>query len=289
MNISIRSEADSRILLYPLIRSLYNFGTICVITNNVNMRRLIDVDSMEGGFRNVRVIVQPDGDLEEAMDSDDMYRDKYDFTIFDNMGATDYDIELIIITSRVSESYLQDIVWIIGEEGTYVFRFGAGAPAPKKNPKEKRGTKKVQKHAKGKNAENEEDVDESEAEDTDDIVKHDEDDVFNNVIDAKANQTKVTGFNEDGSIKNKWTAEKTDAEILNEKLAKAQAQVLPFPSFEDIEKMEARWILPKVESKLAKTIYKIFGPYISVDERSFMKGVSTVDEGGYFISGADVR
>lgn len=277
MNISIRSEADSRILLYPLIRSLYNFGTICVITNNVNMRRLIDVDSMEGGFRNVRVIVQPDGDLEEAMNSDDMYRDKYDFTIFDNMGATDYDVECVIITSRVSESYLQDIVWIIGEEGTHVFRFGAGAPAPKKDVKKKEAPKKVQKHTKG-------DVDES-----DDLIEQDDEDVFNNVIDAKANQAKVSGFNEDGSIKNKWTAEKTDAEILNEKLAQAQAQVLPFPSFEDIEKMEARWIMPKVESKLAKVIYKIFGPYISVDERSFMKGVSTVDEGGYFISGADVR
>ena len=271
MNISIRSEADSRILLYPLIRSLYNFGTICVITNNVNMRRLIDTDTMEGGFRNVRVIVQPDGDLEEALAEEDMYRDKYDFTIYDNMGATDYDVELIIITSRVSESYLQDIVWIIGEEGTHVFRFGAGAPAHKKDAKKKEVKKKPSK--KG----------------TDGVVEQDEEDVFSNVIDAKANQAEETGFNEDGTIKNKWTAEKTDAEILNEKLAQAQATILPFPSFEDIEKMEARWILPKVESKLAKLIYKIFSPYISVDERMFMKGVNTVDEGGYFISGADVR
>ena len=278
MNISIRSEADSRILIYPLIRALYNFGTICVITSNVNMKRLIDVDTMEGGFRNIRVIVQPDGDLEEAINSDDMYQGKYDFTIYDNMGATDYDMELIIITSRVSESYLQDIVWIIGEEGTHVFRFGAGAPAPKDKNKKGKESKKPKKNGKKEDTEDTEDEDK------------DVDDVFNNaVIDAKANQAKVSGFNDDGSIKNKWTAEKTDAEILNEKLAQAQATVLPFPNFEDIEKMESRWILPKIEGKLAKALYKVIGPIINVDERQFTKGVSTVDEGGYFISGADVR
>lgn len=277
MNISIRSEADSRILVYPLIRALYNYGTICVITNNVYMKRLIDVDTMEGGFRNVRVIVQPDGDLEDALAQEEMFKDKYSFVIYDNMGATDYDIECIIITSRVSESYLQDIVWIIGEEGTNVFRFGPGAPAPKKEKEKKQSNGKAKKNSKS---------DESES---DGIIQTSEEDVFENVLDAKANTQQISGFNEDGTIKNKWTMEKTDAEILNEKLAEAQAAVLPFPNFEDIEKMESRWIFPKVNGKLAKAIYQVIGPFINVDERTFMKGVSTADEGGYFISGADVR
>lgn len=277
MNISIRSEADSRILVYPLIRALYNYGTICVITNNVYMKRLIDVDTMEGGFRNVRVIVQPDGDLEDALEQEEMFKDKYSFVIYDNMGATDYDIECIIITSRVSESYLQDIVWIIGEEGTNVFRFGPGAPAPKKEKEKKQSKGKAKKNSKSDEAE------------SDGLIQTSEEDVFENVLDAKANAQQISGFNEDGTIKNKWTMEKTDAEILNEKLAEAQAAVLPFPNFEDIEKMESRWIFPKVNGKLAKAIYQVIGPYINVDERTFMKGVSTVDEGGYFISGADVR
>lgn len=279
MNISIRSEADSRILVYPLIRALYNYGTICVITNNVYMKRLIDADSMEGGFRNIRVIVQPDGDLEEALTQEDMFKDKYSFVIYDNMGATDYDIECIIITARVSESYLQNILWSIGEEGTSVFRFGPGAPAPKKE-KEKKDSKK----RKSKNGEESE-----ESNELDGVVTSNEEDVFDNVLDAKANTQHMSGFNEDGSMKNKWTAEKTDAELLNEKLAQAQSAVLPFPNFEDIEKMESRWIFPKVEGKLAKAIYQVIGPVISVDERTFMKGVNTADEGGYFISGADVR
>lgn len=276
MNISIRSEADSRILVYPLVRALYNYGTICIITNNVYMKRLIDPDSMEGGFRNIRVIVQPDGDLEEALEQEEMFKDKYSFVIYDNMGATDYDIECIIITARVSESYLQDILWSIGEEGVSVFRFGPGAPAPKKEKEKKSTNKKKPKNEEKSN-------------ELDDVIESNEDDVFDNVLDAQQNAQQISGFNEDGTLKNKWTAIKTPSELLNEKLAQAQASVLPFPNFEDIEKMESRWIFPKVAGNLAKAIYKVIGPAISVDERTFMKGVSTVDEGGYFLSGADVR
>lgn len=276
MNIAIRSEADSRVLVYPLIRSLYPYGTICVITNNIYMRRLLDTDTLEGGFRNVRVIVQPDGDLEEALEQEDMYKGKYDFVIYDNMGYPDFDVECIIITSRVSESYLQDIVWLVGEEGTKIFRFGAGAPRPKQ-PKEKKERPDKKRLRKGENSEDDIDLAPS------------PDDMSPDVLDATAAKKEDTGFNDDGTYKNKWTAEKTDAEILNDKLAEAQATVLPFPSFEDIEKMECRWILPKVESKLAKVIYQVIGPYINVEERLFMKGVSSQDEGGNFISGADVR
>lgn len=274
MNISIRSEADSRILVYPLIRALYNYGSICVITNNVYLNRLIDIDTMEGGFRNVRVIVQPDGDIEEAHKQDDWYDNMYDFVIYDNMGFPDFDIECVIITSRVSESYLQDIVWIISEPGTKIFRFGQGVGNKSKKEPSKKPAKKS-----GKNGE---ETEESTSPELPEGAQTE-------VLDGKAAMEQVSGFNEDGTLKNKWTEKKTDAEILNEKLKDAQAVVLPFPSFEDIEKMECRWILPKIEPKLAKLLYTILKDYINVDERTFTKGVSTLDEGGNFISGADVR
>ena len=274
MNIAIRSEADSRMLLYPLIRCLYPYGSICVISNNVYLRRLMDVDTLEGGFRNIRVIVQGDSDLEEALIGEDMYEDKYDFTIYDNMGYSDPDVECVIITSRVSESYLQDIVWIVGEPGVRVFRFGQGVGKPK-TPKSKTDKKKKgnTKSAADKTAE--------------DVISELEED--NVVLDGTAAMQNQSPFNEDGTIKNKWEVVKSDAEILNGKLAEAQSVVLPFPSFEDIEKMECRWVLPKVDSKLAKQIYAMVKDKINVDERMFLKGVNTNDEGGYFISGADVR
>ena len=266
MNISIRSEADSRMLLYPLIKCLYPYGTICIISNNVYLKRLMDIDTLEGGFRNIRVIVQPDGDLEDALEGEDMYKDKYDFTIYDNMGYTNYDVECVILTSRVSESYLQDIVWIIGEPSVKVFRFGQGAKKAKERPERK------SKKSKG-----EEDI-------TDEL-----DEQLGPTVIGETTKEKESMINEDGTIKNKWREEKSDAEILDEKLKQAQAVVLPFPSFEVIEQMECRWKFPKVDQKLAKQIYSIIGDSISVDERQFLKGVSLDDEGGYFISGADVR
>jgi hypothetical protein len=235
------------------------------------MNRLLDHDTLEGGFRNVRVIVQPDNDIEAALKSDDYYEGKYDFMIYDNIGADDFDVECVIITSRVSESYLVDILYLVGAENVVVFRFGEGY----KDKKAKHSTKDKKKKSRGRKGE-----DDSEVEDID---------MGDTVLDGKSAREKESGFEEDGSIKNKWTHKKTDEEFLNEKLAQAQAVVLPFPSFEEIEKMECRWIMPKVTGKLAKLIYSIIKDYISVDEHTFIGGVSKDDEGGNFISGANVR
>lgn len=280
MNIAIRSEADSRMLVYPLIRALYNYGSICVVTNNVYMNRLIDTDTMEGGFRNVRVIVCTNNDLEDIIEEERLNAELYEYVIYDNVGFQDFDIECVIITSRVSESYLQEVIWMVGEEGTVIFRFGEGIKPPKEKKEKKEPTNK-KRRGKGKGAE-EQEVEIDAIEDVGDMSKE-------VILDGAKAQAKDTGFNEDGTIKNKWTMEKTDAEILNEKLAEAQAAVLPFPSFKDIEDMESRWILPKVNGKLAKILYNMLKDEISVDERQFMKGVSSQDEGGNFISGADVR
>lgn len=294
MNIAIRSEADSRMLLYPLIRALYPYGTICVISNNIYLQRLIDIDSFEGGFRNIRVIVDPSGDVEYVKESEDLYQGKYDFTIYDNFGTTDFDMEFIIVTARVSEIYLQDILYVIGEPNTHVIRFGAGSGNKKKKEpgssdgNKKRGKKpetEKQKARRHKKMTEEEIAAEEEAE-REAAYKREDEEAANQLLNL---QKEETGFNEDGTIKNKWTREKTDEELLNEKLGQAKAVVLSYPSFKDIEDMESKWILPKIESKLAGVLYNALKDFIHVDERIFKKGVSTQDEGGNFISGADIR
>jgi hypothetical protein len=238
---------------------------------------------MEGGFRNVRVIVDTSADLDAIIEEENLDADIYDFVIYDNVGYQDFDIECVIITSRVSEAYLQEVVWMVGEEGVIIFRFGEGVKPPKEKSEKKKG-RPDQKKGKRKKPGEEEHLEEEE---------HEEDEVGDIteevVLDGSKGKAADTGFYDDGSIKNKWTMEKTDAEILNDKLAEAQAAVLPFPSFKDIEDMESRWILPKVSGKLAKILYNMLKDTISVDERQFMKGVGSQDEGGNFISGADVR
>lgn len=143
MEIAIKSEADSRVLLYPMIKALYPYGTIAVFTSNRTLTRLIE-NELEGGFRNVRIVVSPEADLEAAHESDGYYKNKYDFTIYDNIGAIDYDILICMITNRLSESFVNDLVYIAADDKTRIMKFGTAAPAPKGEKDENKG-KKVKK------------------------------------------------------------------------------------------------------------------------------------------------
>lgn len=140
MEIAIRSECDSRVLLYPLIKTLYNYGTVAVYTSNKFLSRLIE-NELEGGFRNVRIIVNTESDLEEAKLSDEYFKDKYDFVIFDNMGATVYDMLICIVTNRLSESFVSDLVYIAKDAKTKIIKFGSPAPSDKSKEKSSKPSK----------------------------------------------------------------------------------------------------------------------------------------------------
>lgn len=136
MDIAIKSEADSRVLVYPLIKALYNHGTVAIYTSNKFMMRLIE-NEYEGGFKNVRVVVNPDGDLDAIKESDEYYDGKYDFLILDNVGAVGYDMLIAIITNRLSESYMQDLLFLAGDDKTHILKFGKPAPKSKDVSKSK--------------------------------------------------------------------------------------------------------------------------------------------------------
>ena len=300
MNIVIKSETDSRVCLYPLLRCLYSYGSICVITNNVSLYRLLSDDQTDGGFRNIRVIVEPSGNVEYAMEEDGWYENKYDYVIYDNMEIPDYDVMLLLISNRISETYLQDILYIIGEPNTYILRVGNIAKkkpekkAKGEKPEKKEKKPKAAKPKKGKKGEEvEEEITEEpveeEVKEAPEVKEVELTGASSTSVDELlANQKEQTGFNEDGSYVNKWRIEKTDAEILNDKLKEAGTMNLPFPKFQDIEDLESLYILPTLDSKQAKIFYDILKDWISVDQRQFTKGVSSKDEGGSFISGADI-
>ena len=146
MEISIKSETDSRVLLYPLMKTLINYGTVAVYSSNRMLSRLIE-NEMEGGFKNIRVIVSPEADLEGAKESDEWYLGRYDFCIYDNMGATDYDICLCLVTNRLSQSYVDDLTYLITDSKTHILKFGSAAPQLKE-----KGAK-PEKHKKGEETE----------------------------------------------------------------------------------------------------------------------------------------
>ena len=249
--------------MYPLIKALYPYGTICVLSSNYYIKRLISEDYQEGGFRNIRVISVPDQDVDTALAEDGYYKDKYDFVIFDNVAYTNADKDFVIVTSRVTEEYLQDLLYITDDPNVHIFRFGE---APKKQNEKPTKSKSAKPSRKNKG-----DV-------TISIDEH--------VNDAEEVET---GYNEDGTIKNKFHEVKSDEQILNEKLRAAATTVIPFASFKDIEDMESRWILPPVSDKLAKQLYKVLKDDILVDERQFLKTIKIPDTGGLFIDGASLE
>ncbi|MBR3598578.1 MAG: hypothetical protein IKL53_01735 [Lachnospiraceae bacterium] len=237
MEIAIKSEADSRILVYPLIKALYNYGTIAVYSTNPYLRRLIEND-LEGGFKNVRVIVSPEGDLEAVKESDEWVPNKYDFIIYDNIGAVDYDMLICVVTSRVSESYGQDLLFIAADDKTQILKFGSPAAGarPSKDSKPKKG----------------------------EVVEEDK-------------------------TYNKWDKTKTDEEMLVELLESKNAKWIKFPTYETIEMMESKHIMPTPDDTLIKELYRLFGKHLYVDERQFTKGARVKDESSSDISGTDVR
>ena len=103
MEIAIKSETDSRVLIYPMIKVLSLYGTVAVYTSNKYFTRLIE-NELEGGFKNIRIVINPEGDLEAIKESDQFNKTKYDFIIYDNVGATDYDMLICMLTNRLSES-----------------------------------------------------------------------------------------------------------------------------------------------------------------------------------------
>lgn len=241
MEIAIKAETDSRVLVYPLIKVLCNYGTVAVYTSNKYFTRLIE-NELEGGFKNIRIVVNPEADLEAIKESDDFNKSKYDFIIYDNVGATDYDMLICMLTNRISESYVQDLLYIIQDSKTHILKFGSPAPTRKEKPESK-----AKKSAKEE-------------------VSDEEDRDFN-----------------------KWHQEKTDEDVLKEVLSDRNAKWCKFPSFDMIENMEARHIMPTPDDGLIKELFRLFGESLSVDERMFTKGSRVKDESSSDISGTDVR
>lgn len=250
MNIAIKSETDSRIFIYPLIKCLHAYGTVCVVTNNIMFSRLIEGE-VEGGFKNVRILVTPEGDLDGMLEVDEYYEGKYDYLIMDNVGAVDYDILIALVTNKITDAYVQDLLYVISDDKTHILKFGSPAPGGK-NEKDKKN-EKPKKPKKGEEPAEVEEVEESDEE-----------------------------FN-------KWDDKKTDEDILTEKLSTAQSKWCKFPSFEAIETMESRHYMMVPEETLMKEIHRLFESSFSVDYHHFQKGAKAKDESSSDISGLDVR
>jgi len=106
--VAIKSEMDSRPLLYPLIRVLNNYGNLCVISSNKQLNRLIE-DEDNGGFRNIRVIIEESGGVDSVYQEYGIVPEDFTFLILDNMGAMEYDVLVVPVGEVISEDFQEEV------------------------------------------------------------------------------------------------------------------------------------------------------------------------------------
>lgn len=147
MIIAVRSEIDSRPLVYPMIRVLKNYGSVCFITSNRQCNRLIDGDG-ENGFRNITVIVEESGALDEVYEDNSITKDSYDFIILDNMGLMEYDI-LFVPVGEVSSAAFQEEIELLKTDSKVRFvQFGDVKKSKHETKRQKSSSNKLSSEEK---------------------------------------------------------------------------------------------------------------------------------------------
>lgn len=223
MNIAIKTEIDSRVILYPLLRALFPHGSTCVISSNPQLDRLI-VDDEDGGFRDIRIILDQYGDLDKTMESYGIVEDDFDFIIYDNVGVINYDTIIIGLGAMQSEGFQQDVEFLNESGEAKLIQFG--------NKKKQAKVKPDKKQKKEK-------------EDTE--------------YDPAA----------------KFRTE----EVKRRQISEMEMFTCPWPSYADIESVEAEHIFPVYPSNIASILYRILGDRLNVAERDFIKYMNTKDTG----------
>lgn len=135
ISITIKSEIDSRIVLYPMMRCLKPFGSCLICTANRQVIRLID-NEYEGDFRNFHIIFDPEGATDTMLENASVSPNEYTFVIYDNVAVTEQNKLIIPIGPNVSDLFHEEMILLGEDENTHIIKFGRGKPA-KSAPKSK--------------------------------------------------------------------------------------------------------------------------------------------------------
>ena len=130
-SISIKSEIDSRVLLYPLMRCLCPLGNILVVTSNKQISRLIDSD-FSGDFRNFHIVIDSEGATDELLENEGISPEEYTYVVYDNVGVVEQDKLLIPIGPYISEQFETEMLYLGEDQNTHILRFGK--PVKDKKP-----------------------------------------------------------------------------------------------------------------------------------------------------------
>jgi hypothetical protein len=131
-SILVKSEMDSRALLYPLMRVLSQFNQSLIVSRNETLSRFIE-GQFDGYYKNLRIIIDPQGNTDDLFNEYSVNTEDYDFVIYDNVGTLDFDYILVPISEYVTDWFYNEITYMDINKVTFIL-FGK---ATKSNIKEK--------------------------------------------------------------------------------------------------------------------------------------------------------
>lgn len=245
MIIAIRSEMDSRPVLYPLIRVLNNYGTVCVISSNRQVRRLIE-DEDDQGFRNIRVYVDEDGAVDAVYEEYGITKDDFTFIILDNMGAMEYDVLIVPVGEVVSEEFQDEVDLLKTDTSCRFLNFGKVVKKPRttKSAKSTSAPKPARVSARDRHK-----------------AKDQVEDV--NVVD-EVDDDPAARFRHEEDIDEQYNVAERSYSV-------------KYITYQEIEDMESKYILPKPGPELGNAFYDIFKDKFAVDKRTYEKDIRKDD------------
>lgn len=276
MFIAIKSEMDSRPLLYPLMRSLFHYGSILILTNNKILRRLID-NPIESGFRNITILIDDSDSADEICENYGVAIGDYDFVILDNLGASEYDVCFIALGSASSPDFEADVELLLSDEKVKSCVLQFGRIAGKKQ--EKRQEEKLAKEKAKK---------ESSAERKERLKREKEEKAAKQAAERETRKNKSAKRKSDEILEEYDPASKF-RELVKATDTKIKPINVPFPNFQEIETLEAEHRFSEINRTLAGAIYDLLKEQLAVEQIQFQKEVRKKDESSGYIKSSTVR
>ena len=273
VSISIKSEIDSRVILYPMMRCLKPLGNILIVTSNKQVPRLVEAQ-YNGYFKNFHIIFDAEGGSDTIFEENEIDPEEYNYVVYDNVGTVSQDKLIIAIGPIVSEQFEDEMMYYGSDRDTHILRFGK--PSKKKSkpstvkpdsksmkgmtPEEKKAYREELKLQKKQEQEERKAAKLAEKEDR------------KNKSSKKSKKNMTEEEMEEAAVK-KFKPKKEDIQLKLKKLPN-----LKFPRFEDIEAFESEKKFTAVDKNFVKFFYTVFQEYIGIKEPFYMKEVSRKDE-----------